>query len=497
MNPRQKRALRAAFLFLAGLLVLVIAGGVAAVGWSTRVLRGGTVRSWVNDDPEKLFLDYDEASSSWPGHIHVRGLRLRGRDPNVEWEFRIEDCRIAVSLPDLLRKKFHARSVRATGLAFRLRQRIEPSRATSSRVRFIPRIEGFAAVPLRDRPVLRPAQNARDLWSVQIDSLAASPVREIWVDAYRYTGNANLTGQLLLRPRLQASVGPARLTWRDGTLVIFGKPAAAPIRARIDCRIASYDPSRVRGPAVWDFISARADWSGRLAGIEFFDPLFGGPPLLSGGRGTMSGRIRVDRGKGEARIELAAEGAAAQYPKERLLGNVSAELRMSPWRPGLGIADVAGSSVTLRNVKAPSEESREWWGDFRTVSGSLRSVPRGLRLTAKVDSKCRDARPLYTLFGVGLPRWTRGLAALEGFSGHAGVDFAPAQTRIDDLDASGGSFRVRGDFLRKGASKQGAFLVEDGPLRVGVEIDDSSSRLRVFGVEKWFRERASASSKGM
>ena len=487
----KSRAPKIVFLSIAGLAVLLVGLGLGAVVWSNRILRGGKLRSWVNVHPERLLLEYGEASSSWPGIVRVRGLRLRGRDPNVEWEFRIEDCRVHVSLPDLFRRKFHATSVEARGLTFRLRQRVEKGRE-SSQLKFLPPIEGFAEVPLRGEPPAPPEDKAEDLWGVRIDRLAASPVREVWVDSYRYEGNANLTGELALQPRRRAAVGPATLSWNAGTLSIFGKPAASPIRARIDCRIAAYDPGRVRGSAVWDFISARADWSGELAGLEFLDPLFDGPPRLSGGKGTMSGRIRLEEGKGEARIALTAEEASAVYPKERLQGAVSGELRMDPWRPALGVAEVAGSTVVLRRVRASSEGSREWWGDFKVVSGRLRSVRRGLRLTANAESKCRDARPLFTLFGVGLPRWTRALTALEGFSARSGVDFASGLSRIEGFDATGGNFRIRGDSVRIGTAKQGAFLVEDGPLRVGVEIEDSGTRLHLIGAEKWFREQSAS-----
>lgn len=212
----------------------------------------------------------------------------------------------------------------------------------------------------------------------------------------------------------------------------------------------------------------------------------------------MSGRIRLVDGKGEARIALAAKGVSAAYPKERLQGAVAAELRMNPWRPSLGIAEVAGSAVALRNIQASSERSRDWWGDFRLVSGRLRSVRgHGLRLTAKAESKCRDARPLFTLFRVGLPRWTRGLVALEGFSARSGVDFGSGLSRIEDFDAAGGNFRIRGDFVRLGAEKQGAFLVEGGSLRLGVEIEDAKTHLHLIGAKKWFQERAAPKSGRM
>src|SRR5512142_2904861 len=122
-RPRAGRRTRTGIRFtIAGAVVLLLVAIFVAphVIVSTRLLR-----SWVNDDPEKLLLDYDSASSWLPGVVRVKGLRLRGRDPNVEWFFRIDQARISVSLADLAARRFHATRVLAWGLTFRLREKPE------------------------------------------------------------------------------------------------------------------------------------------------------------------------------------------------------------------------------------------------------------------------------------------------------------------------------------------------------------------------------------
>ena len=201
---------------LGSLLVLVLIAGLGILGWTNRILAGGTLRRWVNGNPEKLFLDYGSASSSWPGRVRVRNLRLRARDPNVEWEVRIDDCKVTISLPDLLRKKFRATSVEAAGLTFRLRQRLNDGGVEAKRAAYLPPIEGFPAVPLRDHPRIVPG-NTDDLWAIQLSRLVASPVREIWIDTYRYTGDAALSGSLDLHPetRGDSRTGDARVEERN------------------------------------------------------------------------------------------------------------------------------------------------------------------------------------------------------------------------------------------------------------------------------------------
>ncbi len=382
-------------------------------------------------------------------------------------------------------------------MTFRLRRRLPESEAGKARALDLPPIEGFAEIPIRGRPPVEAEPSSGPLWGVEVENLVAAPVREVWFDSYRYEGNARLAGRFLLEPRRLASVGPATLEWEAGSLFVFGKRAAAPIRARIDCRLESYDPLQVRGPQVWDAVTARADWKGELAGIEFFDFLLEGNPRLAGGKGTVSGRLSVDRGRGELEAAISAERAEASYPRESLRGSVEGTFHLGPWRPALGVAEIAGTSLVLRDVSAASEGSRPWWGSFRVVSGRLRSVRRGLRMTSKVESRCRDARPLYTVFGVGLPRWTRGLLSLEGFSARADLDFAPSFLRVAGLDAAGGNFRVLGEVARRAEEETGAFLVEDGALKVGVEVGGGGSRLKLIGAERWFRGIVGSGQPGL
>src|SRR5262249_60621905 len=100
--------------------VALVCAGFASIHL---IVSGRQLREWVNTDPEELRLDYDSGSSWVPGILHIRGLTMRGSDDNVQWWFRMEDAKISISLLDLLRRRFHATSVQASGLVFRLREK--------------------------------------------------------------------------------------------------------------------------------------------------------------------------------------------------------------------------------------------------------------------------------------------------------------------------------------------------------------------------------------
>ncbi len=102
--------------------------------------------------------------------------------------------------------------------------------------------------------------------------------------------------------------------------------------------------------------------------------------------------------------------------------------------------------------------------------------------------------PLLALFSAELPAWTRGLVDLDDFTANATVDLGPSLTRVRDLDARGGNFRVQGHYLRRNTHREGAFLIESGSLSLGLELEQSATKLRLIGAKRWFDEQPDGGS---
>src|SRR5262249_16829134 len=109
---------RAARIALAAAAVLFALVGAAVLAGPQIIVSRGLLTRWVNHDPDKFLLEYDSASAWPPGQVHMRGLRIRAQDPNVQYFFRMDDARVSVSFLDLLSRRFHATRVRASGLVF-------------------------------------------------------------------------------------------------------------------------------------------------------------------------------------------------------------------------------------------------------------------------------------------------------------------------------------------------------------------------------------------
>jgi hypothetical protein len=463
------------------------------------IVRRGLLRRWMNGKPEKLMLSYASASAPWPGKIVVSGLELRGSDPNVQWWFRMERVEIRYSVLDLLARKFHATSARAEGLRFRLRQRLPAAHATSAARAPLPPIPGFGEVPVKGGPPLfPPPEPPGRYWQVQIDDLVA-PAREIWIDAYRYEGAARVAGSFALWPQKKAVVGPARVEFLGGAVRVGREVAADRFHASIAGRIAPFDPRRVRGNEVYRFVSGDARASGAVPDVAFLNYYLrdSAEPRLSGGRGKIGGDLALRDGRGKLSATLAADGVRAAYRRRTLSGAAVVALRMDDWRPGDAVGLLHRTTFELADVTSSSADAAagspgRWWGKFEIGPGKLRSTDSGLELSGEVAARCRDARPLYTLFEVGLPKWAQGIFRLTDFHATAGVVLGPRRVEVRHLEAGGGKFTVLGDYGRRGKTTDGAFLVSTGKLAVGIDVGGAKPSLKLVGANSWYAARKEA-----
>ena len=486
--PRRSRVLVACAI---AALTLVVGAWIAI----HVIVSTGTLRRWVNTNPESLTLDYDSASAWVPGLIRVRGLSMRGSDRNVQWFFRADEATVTVSLLELLQKRFHATRVRTTGLVFRLRERAEKRSLSAAHLARLPKIPGFADPPLTtDEAEPPPPSRAeiRRLWTVHVENFAADPATDIWIEIYRFQGHARVTGSFEIRPHVQARVGPAAVDFMSGSLALApGDPILTSASGHADCRIESYAPEEVVGVQVWPKISGTIRLGGRLEDLRFVNHFVrrSPEPRFSGGGGPASVALTFRRGIGQGHAEFRADTFAASYGDRSLTGRAEGRLEIPRWDVQHDDMEIAGSRLVLADVRTAGTRHDEtgWWGRFDFVTGRINGD-----FAAGTTVACRDARPLYTAFRTSLPDWAQGILKLEHLRGRASVRLGRDLVDVRDLEAEGGNFRIEGFYVEKKDGRQGAFLVEKGLLSVGVSVDGSASRVKPFGGRKWLRQKIAA-----
>jgi len=485
MQPQKRRRWIRSTAAVAVVLLAVLAATPSFL------VRSGYLRRILNKKPEKFLLSYASATAPWPWQIVANGLEIRGADPNVEWWFRMERADLKISLFGLLRRRFHVRTLRVEGLRFRLRQRVKREERDAAAVAPLPEIPGFGEVPVKGgAPFFPPPEPPSHYWAVAIDDLVA-PASEIWIDQYRYQGPARVTGGFFLWPRKETHIGPASVDFEGGRLSLGENIMASSLRGRVGAKIASYDPKIVRGEEVYRYISGKASVSGPTPDMRWLNYyLRSSPePRLSGGKGTIEAALSLENGEGFLSAKLDGRRVRAKYQKESLVGDVSLHARLAPWTPAKAEGRFRDTSIELRDVAAGTSKEG-WWGKFAVGPGTLRSEDAGLALASAVSIRCRDARPLYTLFQVGLPKWAMGLAKMEGLEAAMHVRLAPALLSVRHLDARGKRFAIVGNYRKKGSVSDGAFLVSSGALSAGVDIDKGKSSIKLVGATKWYAARA-------
>ena len=402
---------------------------------------------------------------------------------------------ISVSLIDLLHKEFHATRVRASKLVFRLREREEKSEMSAAHVARVPKIPGFADPPLAistPEPPPDPEIAKRHFWSIHVENFLADPTPEIWIEIYRFQGNARVTGSFFLHPHVEARIGPAAVRFVSGDLALGPEEILLrSLTGRGDCVIDPHAPDKVHGNEIWRKISGHLNLEGRMEDFRFLNYFLrpSKEPRLTGGSGPARFEVSFDHGIGKGGADFEAANAAAHYAAGTLSGKIVGRLEIPRWDVAGGNMGISGSHVDLSQIVSvgTSRDQRDWWGRFRVTNGRLHQG-----LDAQVEIVARDARPLYTLFHASLPGWVQGILKLEGLSGTAHVRVASDFIQIENMEASGGKFHIAGRYRQKGSESRGAFLVESGALAVGVGID-GSSHVKLLGARKWFVRSGRAS----
>jgi hypothetical protein len=267
-------------------------------------LGSGALSRLISADPDVVLVTYDHGWSIVPGYVHARGLRIRSKDSNVEFDLHIDRCMFHFAPTALLRRNFHVYWVTGDGVTFRARQRPDPGEATAKRLAELPPIEGLEPVPIRGASKPGPDDAHYNLFTVELENVDAQATREIWVNELHFTGDARVTGAFYLRPIRWAWVGPAAAELHSGQLGVGDDVWAKPIAGLLAVTIRGFDPRVAEGKDVLHGTSAHVELHASL------------PDLVFVRRWLEESAWRIHGGKGEALVDLhLAEGRLASPSK--------------------------------------------------------------------------------------------------------------------------------------------------------------------------------------
>ena len=469
----------------ARLLLALGCGGLllALAPWGATglVLRSRWLLNQVDADPDSLLVTFTSPRSSLlPGRLRFATLTIRSRDSNAEWEARLEDVTVRVALADLLRRRFHASSVRAGSLVFRLRERLTKAQATPARAARFPRIEGYADPPLLE-PATGPVSRG-DPWRVVVDDLRVALVREIWIDSWRWAGEGRLAGGFFLRPGYRAEVFPSELAVERGTLHWGDEVESRETAGRVQATLPRWDTQAYPGNDVWKIVSGAASLGGSLDGLAFLAPDGSGPRLAGGG--TVRARVHLQGGNGKARLDAAAERLNMRVGARTFRASIRLGIFASRIDFPAGAVAFDGTRIAVHDVVADGASGPPW--SAAAEARKARLTLAGGALDARLAAQFSDARPLLALVPSGPPRWLAGLLDLRDFEAHGRLRMAAEHLALSAAHAEAGTFSIDADWHDARGRSWGAILVRKGSLSLGIGLGVGGTSIHMSGAAAWF-----------
>ncbi len=309
-----RRFLKPLLLVLVALLALLYPLYLGVGNW---LLRSGELERRLNRRPHRLWIDYASAWTVWPGVVHVQGFQIRNQTRAVQWWLAIDRGTIEIDLLKLRDRQFETERVSGTGVAFRLRRRADqPVRRSVTRSGLEPPIPGLSnppAVPPEKAYPPQPQRRRRDPWRIHLQGMDLAGVREVWIEEYRFAGEARAAGDFDLKIGESFELPAAWLEVFSGDLSLgAGKnvvPVLASVKGRVNARIEPYAPSRHRGWDTLRFVSGRAEVRGKAHSFELLKLYVKKARWIDveGGGGPLSVDLRMQRGRLAAGSHLEAE----------------------------------------------------------------------------------------------------------------------------------------------------------------------------------------------
>jgi hypothetical protein len=241
-------------------------------------------------------VSYSSAWLYWPGSMHARNLELTGEDDSVQWRLTIDRLQFNFSIAAFFKKEFYATQVSAEGVTWVLRSKqflldVEPKTLWGR-----PAIPGFDGIGLKPYGPDQPDADARyQLWTVHLDNVRATQVREIWIDKAHLIGDAELSGGFFLRPLRQLRV-MAQLQPKPMTLLIADDVVADQLYGRISVTVQPAD-LRVGSPSIISEVDASTALTGMLGNLAFLKHMIPPELQLSAVPGPLKLNAVVEQGK--------------------------------------------------------------------------------------------------------------------------------------------------------------------------------------------------------
>ena len=224
--------------------------GVYLVG-ANLFLNVDRLNSLISPRPEKTLVEWKSGWTLFPGFIHVEGLRIRGQSRGVQWQARVGDASLRISLLALASKTVRISRARGNAFEYRLRTRLSPGEEPRFPVEFAPEIDGYFNPPSpAPEDIYPPRKRKKRRWRVEIsDADFRGPV-EIWLGGLRTLGTGRIGGAVEFQLGGEMTVPVALFDLVDARVTALGDTLAQRVKLDADIRIETFRLKQDKGLAI-------------------------------------------------------------------------------------------------------------------------------------------------------------------------------------------------------------------------------------------------------
>lgn len=448
-------------------------GGALLAGYVLYVVSAAAFLSfgglaWATEGEEDAHVEVKSGYSLFPGRVHLRGLKLRVKDYNIEMDIRVDSADVSLALRKLPFKQLHVSRVLAHGVEYRLVHRVVDPIASAERLAAFPEIPGFTRPRHYDAP--KPAPTPGKPWSVRFDAIEAE-VRLAWLLEYQVRGKMAARGGFFLDPSREAHVFPCRVEVADAEVFVRDQRIASGVNGTVSAQVSPFDPREAETLDVISKMSAGIERvSAILDTLDFTKLYVRSERMAWEGRGQLELDLRMVQGQIQ-------DGSTAKFGFDPIVVQA-------------GAAKARGKgSIALRAAPAGRLESESSFS-FPEQEGAAFSA-KAVELEAAVehelitDVKFRRARLGIDHVQFARPEFLHGLVGQNpavpmsgGFDANVLLDLPQQGTASLDVEvaARSASFYLSG--LRFGMTAQGAVNCRGTRSEMECELDVHAPSVR-------------------
>ncbi len=433
---------------LTALIAVPVLYLVAANG----LLNSGLLAGRISRSPEYLQVRWASAWSVWPGEVHVRGFHLRRQAPNFQFEVAVDKVLTEVDLTALLERRFQTSWVKSDGVEFRLRhRRARDDQDAEAGAVFDPPIAGLPDAWFDDGPPA--ADDGSDPWSVRLQDVTVTGIREVWVGPYRAAlVDAEARGGLSVKPRHFLDVESGQATFRQAKVFQGQLLTATDLTGTVRCELKVPALPAATIPEVLRALDWQAEIEGRLASLGFLAHHVGADALEISGGGAklkLAGSAKKGLLVEGSTLQLTGEEAAVVLGPYRLRGTWNAEGTVSLVE-GKRVSTLAAAVSPVRLEDLAGEKRFESTGLQVSLTATelrLGEPPADGSVSLELVRTAPFALRLLNLyvggngFKVDTGQATLGATLLSTPTGKSGS----LTLRMSRIQASAGRVRLRGD----------------------------------------------------